>query len=216
MISDRGTCFTSQAFEKFINEESIRHTLIAVGTPRANGQVERFNRILTPTLAKLCDTPEKWDRVLVDVEFSLNNTRCRSIDNTPSQLLFGIDQLGIVKDEIRTLLNPYSDGDRNLEATRERAANVMENCQRANETYYKNKRKRATTYKVGDYVVITNTDVTPGVNKKLIPKFKGPYIVKTVLDNDRYVVSDIEGFQITQLPYTGTVSADHMKIYINH
>lgn len=215
LISDRGTCFTSQAFEKFIKEESIRHTLIAVGTPRANGQVERFNRILTPTLAKLCDTPEKWDRALEDVEFSLNNTRCRSIGNTPSQLLFGIDQVGIVRYEISALLDPYSDGDRDLEAIRERAANVIENCQRANETYYNGKRKRATTYKVGDYVVITNSDVTPGVNKKLIPKFKGPYVVKTVLDNDRYVVSDIEGFQVTQLPYTGTVSADHMKMYIN-
>lgn len=157
----------------------------------------------------------KWDRILSDVEFSLNNTRCRSTDKTPSQLLFGIDQLGIVRDEIRTLLDPYSDDDRNLEAIREHAANAIENCQRANEISYNNKRKRATIYKVGDYVVITNTDVTPGVNKKLIPKFKGPYVVKTVLDNDRYIVSDIEGFQITQLPYMGTVSADRMKMYIN-
>lgn len=169
-----------------MKEESIHHTLIAVSTPRANGQVERFNRILIPTLAKLCDTPEKWDKVLDDVEFFLNNTRCRSIDNTPSQL-FRIDQLGIVRDEIRTLLNPYSDGDRNLEAIREHATNVIENCQRAKETNYNNKRKRATTYKVGDYVVITNIDVMPGVNKYLIPKFKGPYVVKTVLNNDRYI-----------------------------
>jgi len=213
LISDRGTCFTSQAFEKFVREESVHHTLIAVSTPRANGQVERFNRVLTATLAKSCDTPDKWDRTLEGVEFALNNTRCRSIDNTPSRLLFGIDQIGIVRDEIRTLLDPYSDGDRDLEAIRDCAANVIENCQRANEIHYNSKRKRATIYKVGDYVVITNTDVTPGINKKLIPKFKGPYIVKTVLDNDRYIVSDIEGFQVTQMPYTGTVSADHTKMY---
>lgn len=74
LISDRGTCFTSQLFAKFMEEESIQHVLIAVGTPRANGQVERFNRVLTPMLAKLCDAPEKWDSVLRDVEFSLNNT----------------------------------------------------------------------------------------------------------------------------------------------
>jgi len=30
-------------------------------------------------------------------------------------------------------------------------------------------------YKEGDYVVVRNIDTTPGVNKKLIPKFKGPY-----------------------------------------
>lgn len=198
-----------------MEEESICHVLIAVSTPRANGQIERFNRVLTPILAKLCDAPEKWDRKLEDIEFSLNNTRCRSINSTPSQLLFGIDQLGTVKDEIRILLDPYSDDDRNLEAIRDQAANAIENCQRANETYYNDKRKHAIRYKEGDYVMITNTDVTPEVNKKLIPKFKGPYVIKTVLDNDRYIVSDIEGFQITQLPYTGTISADHMKMYID-
>lgn len=214
LVSDRGTCFTSQLFAKFTKEESIQHILIAVGTPRANGQVERFNRVITPTLAKLCDAPEKWDTALGDVEFSLNNTRCRSTGNTPSQLLFGIDQIGSVKDEIRVLLDPYSENDRDLLAIRDRADNIIEASQRASEIHYNNKRKRATLYKEGDYVMICNTDVTPGVNKKLIPKFKGPYIVKTVLDNDRYIVSDIEGFQLTQLPYTGTVSADHMKMYV--
>lgn len=215
LISDRGTCFTSQLFAELMAEESIRHILIAVGTPRANGQIERFNRVLTPILAKLCDTPEKWDRALVHAEFSLNNTRCRGISDTPSQLLFGIAQLGVIKDEIRVLLDPYSDNDRDLIAIRDRAANVIENNQRTNESYYNNRRKRATTYKKGDYVMIYNTDVTPGVNKKLIPKYKGPYIVKTVLDHDRYIVSDIEGFQITQMPYKGTVSADHMKMYVD-
>lgn len=117
-------------------------------------------------------------------------------------MLFGIDQIGIVKDEIRILLDPQSESDRDLIAIRDRAANVIENSQLASESHYNSKRKRATIYKEGDYVMICNTDVTPGVNKKLIPKFKGPYIIKTVLDHDRYIVSDIEVFQLTQLPYT--------------
>ncbi|XP_018370142.1 PREDICTED: uncharacterized protein K02A2.6-like [Trachymyrmex cornetzi] len=43
LVSDRGTCFTSDAFKTFVKNESIVHVLVAVGTPRANGQVERFN-----------------------------------------------------------------------------------------------------------------------------------------------------------------------------
>jgi len=73
------------------------------------------------------------------------------------------------------------------------------------------KRRR---YIRGDYVMIRNVDVTPGVNKKLTPKFKGPYIVKEVLDYDRYVVKDIDGFQLTQRPFKGTVGPDQMKPWI--
>jgi len=62
--------------------------------------------------------------------------------------------------------------------------------------------------------MIRNFDVTPGVNKKLIPKFKGPYAVKRVLDNDRYVVADIEGNQITQRPFEGVVGPDQMRKWI--
>ena len=78
---------------------------------------------------------------------------------------------------------------------------------------FNSKRKVAQVYKEGDYVMIRNIDTTAGANKKLIPKFKGPYVVKKVLDFDRYVVADIEGFQLTQIPYTGTISVDHMRLW---
>ncbi|EFN84568.1 hypothetical protein EAI_13215, partial [Harpegnathos saltator] len=76
---------------------------------------------------------------------------------------------------------------------------------------YDHIRKEATVYTIGDDIVIANVDTTPGVNKKFIPKYKGPYIIHKILGSDRYVVRDVPGFQITQLPYNGVVSADHMK-----
>lgn len=68
-------------------------------------------------------------------------------------------------------------------------------------------------YKVGDHVMVANVDVTVGVNKKLIPKYKGPYIIEKVLPNDRYVVTDIIGFQNTQIPYDGVLDASRLKPY---
>ncbi|KAG5318838.1 RTXE polymerase, partial [Pseudoatta argentina] len=49
----------------------------------------------------------------------------------------------------------------------------------------------AREYKVGNYVL--NIETTPSINKKLLPKFKGPYVVKAVLDYDRYIVTDVDG-----------------------
>lgn len=60
-------------------------------------------------------------------------------------------------------------------------------------------------YKPGQYVMIVNYNTTVGINKKLIPKYKGPYVIKKVLGNDRYVVTDIIGFQNSQIPYDGAI-----------
>jgi len=62
--------------------------------------------------------------------------------------------------------------------------------------------------------MITNVDVTVRQNKKLIPKFRGPYVVRKVLDRDRYIVGDIEGFQLTQRPCEGIVGPELMKMWI--
>nr|CAI5841098.1 unnamed protein product [Callosobruchus analis] len=84
-----------------------------------------------------------------------------------------------------------------------------------NKSYYDKKHKTPHKYSVGDYIVLKNIDVTPNVSKKLIPKYKGPYEIKKVLDNDRYVVTDVENFQITQKPFEGICSPDNMKLWLH-
>ncbi|KOC58630.1 hypothetical protein WH47_01037 [Habropoda laboriosa] len=162
-------------------------------------------------LAKLCEVPEKWDRQLGQVEFALNNTVCRTTGETPSKLLFGIAQTGEINDNIRFLLEERSVSERELETIRKKAVDNIVKQQKGNERYYNNRRKEALVYKESDYVMIRNIDTSAGVNKKLLPKFKGPYQVKKALDCDRYVIEDIDGFQITQIPYKGVIAIDNMR-----
>lgn len=61
--------------------------------------------------------------------------------------------------------------------------------------------------------MVANVDTTPGVSKKLIPKYRGPYVIKKVLPNDRYIVTDILGFQNTQIPYDGVLDVSRLKPY---
>lgn len=211
IIADRGTAFTSNMFKEFVDTNDIELSLIASGAPRANGQVERANRTIIPILAKLSPSPDRWDQILETAEFAVNNSVCRSTGRTPSELLFGIRQKGIVNDLVKEYLDIGEVGCRNLEEIRDNAAEKIEKCQESNKKYYDKKHKAARLYKKGDYVMLENNDVTPGVNKKLIPNYRGPYVVNKILGNDRYVISDIEGFQMTQRPFKGIYDASRIR-----
>ena len=63
-------------------------------------------------------------------------------------------------------------------------------------------------------IVIKNVDTTVGKNKKLIPKYKGPYVIRKQLGHDRYVVSDVENCQITQMPYNSVIDSSRMKKWL--
>jgi len=215
LISDRGTGFTSDVFKEYLKSEMIEQVLVAVSTPRANGQVERFNRVITPMLAKLCEMPSKWDRVLDQVEFSLNNTVCRTTSETPARLLFSLDQRGKTNDVLRNFIEHDRDIDRNFSLIRETAEEKISETQRKGVERYNLRRKAAHRYKVGDYVEIRNVETTAGINKKLLPKFKGPYVMRKVLDHDRYVVTDVDGHQLTQRPYNSVLAPDQMRLYVH-
>jgi len=73
VVSDRGSAFTSNAFKEFLTQRKIDLVLVATATPQANGQVERVNLCITTMLAKKAVALNKWDKLLDEVEYALNN-----------------------------------------------------------------------------------------------------------------------------------------------
>lgn len=59
-----------------------------------------------------------------------------------------------------------------------------------------------------------NMVINPGTNKKLIPTYRGPYIIHKKLPNDRYVIRDINNCQITQIPYNGVIEANKIRRWL--
>ncbi|KYQ51403.1 Pro-Pol polyprotein [Trachymyrmex zeteki] len=57
IVTDRGTAFTSAEFQSFVKDQSIKHRLVAVASPWANGLVERVNRFIKSSLKKLLNVP---------------------------------------------------------------------------------------------------------------------------------------------------------------
>ncbi|XP_011705725.1 PREDICTED: uncharacterized protein LOC105460929 [Wasmannia auropunctata] len=188
--------------------------MIATGSPKANGQVERVNRVLGPLLAKLVDKSagNYWYKTLTEAEFAINNTTNKSTGYTPSYLLFGVEQRGPNIDGIKEYLGEKeAPSERDFELIREKASTNITKSQEYNQYYFDQNRKKPHQYKIGDYVGIRNFDNTPGAPKKLIPKFKGPYEIAEVLKNDRYIVKDIENSQTSQRPYKGIWETNNIK-----
>lgn len=129
LISDRGTSFTSSEFAEFLTEMNITHIKVATGSPQANGQVERVNRILWPALRKLNDG-QNWHKSLGDIEFAINNAPNRATGTTPSQLLFGVKQRGYIVDELKEYLEEnFADTERNLSEMRDKASDHIRKTQ---------------------------------------------------------------------------------------
>lgn len=217
IVSDRGTAFTSSEFNEFIVENDIKHVKIATGSPQANGQIERVNRVVTPMLAKITDSSvgDHWYKMLEEIEYALNNTIHKTTKEIPSKLLFGVTQRGKVTDYVREYIeNEVNDRKLDFSKIRDTAAKEMETVQKYAKDYFDRKRKVPQQYEVGDRVMVRNFESKAGVSKKLIPIFKGPYEISKKLRNDRYVVKDIEGYQITQKPYMGTWEAANLRPYV--
>jgi len=90
IITDRGTCFTSSRFKAFTREFKIKHVLNAVATPRANGQVERFNRTIINALGARSHGKKDymWDEYVGEIQLAINTTTNETTEKNPSELLF--------------------------------------------------------------------------------------------------------------------------------
>ena len=86
LVTDNGTQFTSDEFQKFLRENDILHTLTAPGHPATNGLAERYVGEFKDKLGKIGDTGEsvqtKLDRFLLT--YTATPT---TLGKSPSELL---------------------------------------------------------------------------------------------------------------------------------
>lgn len=108
VIADQGRCFTSREFKEFCSTHNINLHLIATGSARANGQVERVMSTLKNMLTAVETSNRTWQDALPDVQLALNCTQSRVTKHSSLELLIGkvarpVEML--VSDEIEPLVN---------------------------------------------------------------------------------------------------------------
>lgn len=218
LVTDRGTAFTSAEFKAFIDANKIEHRQVAVASPWANGLAERVNRFLKSSLTKMLKSAPEWKSKLGSMQYVINNTHHSGIKATPAKLMLGYEQRNHEDFPLAQFTQAFLDIDTNLEAERDRvrdnAVEATDLIRHYNKQYRDNKHEKPTKYKEGTFVMIRNTRIKPGENAKLKPNYKGPYLVAKSLGNNRYVIKDIPGYNLTSKPLNTILSSDKLKPWI--
>uniref|UniRef100_A0A0P4ZJF0 RNA-directed DNA polymerase n=2 Tax=Daphnia magna TaxID=35525 RepID=A0A0P4ZJF0_9CRUS len=198
IVSDRGTNFTSKLFRYFCKKLKVDQRLTTAYNPASNGETERFNRTLTSMLRKeLKDGKHaNWEEMLDDVLFAYRSSTHSSTLETPYYLVHGRDPnipINEFLDASPSTFKSASDYVGNLnDRLRYSFQRVREETEKARnrqrEQY--NKRAKEKKYVVGDKVLLDIRVVKDGDSRKFTSKYKGPYRVVKVYNNNTVDIAD--------------------------
>ena len=190
--SDRGTHFANALIKGLTEKFRIRHHLSSPYNPRANGQVERYNRTLCEALAKQTEGIEDWDMFLAPSLYSYRSAPLKATGITPFYLTYGRG-------------TTWPNEETNGITLKERVETLMEELPiKRNEAHQKvkiGKEKMIANYspkdphqfKVGDKVWYYNAAKEKQYSDKLEPKMGEPMIIEDVLLNGSYRIGNHVG-----------------------
>lgn len=131
------------------------------------------------------------DELLPDVQLGINTTIHEVTKRTPTELLLGRNVANPAQGSLNDVADDIVTREETIEDIRTDASERIEQSQETMKTRYDKRRKEGKTYVEGDLVRVARAIVTgPGQSKKLEAKCKGPYRIKKVLPNDRFLIED--------------------------
>ena len=181
IVTDRGSVFTSQYWEEVCFLMQTKRRLSTAFHPQTDGQTERNNQTLEQYLRCFIDVNQRsWPTLLQFAEFAANNAVNASTTYAPHELLMGYvpDFNLIAEDGARTEGVPAAENRlRKIDALRKDAQQRMLSAQQS-QKHYHDKHHKPIEFARGDLVLLSTKNLQLKVpNKKLAPKFIGPFRV---------------------------------------
>ncbi|CAK1549316.1 unnamed protein product [Leptosia nina] len=183
IITDRGTNFTSDHVKLLLREMQIEHHMIATGTPRSNGQAEKYIGTIINMLTTTVTDSSEWPSVLWKIQQSLNTTIQKSTGFAPTRLLIGCDgNIPSVQARLDEIQCRDSIQDIDVETDRVLARQRLKGAAEKYKKRFDSTRRNNIIFNIGDIVYVNQAHRR---HDKLSPKFKGPYKIINLLEHDR-------------------------------
>ena len=200
ILSDRGTHFRNKLVEELCEKFEIKHKLSAPYHPQTNGLVERFNRTLCESLAKVSEKENQWDEHIEQVLFAYRTTKHATTKRTPFFMTYGreatlpIDEIEIQENisEKESILKRTYDIINLTEEREEARSNVGKSQEKQKERYDK-RIGEETILKIGDRVLLKDAAKEKQWSGKLAPKWKGPYYIHKEIGKGAYKLRTLDG-----------------------
>ena len=88
LLSDRGTHFNNKIIKELTKKFEIKHLFSSPYHPQTNGLVERFNRTLCESLAKMVNKVEEWDDYIIPILFAYRTSKQAATKMIPFFLIY--------------------------------------------------------------------------------------------------------------------------------
>jgi hypothetical protein len=201
ILTDRGTSFNNQLVRKLVERFNIKHNLSTPYHPKTNGLVERFNRTLCESLAKL-GGEKNWDKNIAPVLYAYRTRKQESTKMKPFYLTYGREARSITNEEniqqdeyrIQYLVDEHP---KVINQARENIKRSQEMQKRIHD-----KKSKEKVFETGEKVLYYKAIKDKQWTGKLEENWKGPYYVHEKLLNGAYKIKDEKGI-IVKVPVNG-------------
>ena len=192
--SDNGKAFVGDLTKELMKRSHIAQAHSTTYHPQTNGLVERQNRTLVNMLRVYCSRyMTDWDKYLPQVVGAYNSTQHSTTGISPFMMLTGRERAMPI-----TFFYPEYEGKRTspqayVKEAIKRQQELNELCRRNTAQAQMRQRKkydekilRAKPYEVGQYVWVFQNLIPPKGTKKLLKKWRVPFMITEVHQQGRF------------------------------
>lgn len=195
IVTDRGSCFTSESFRACMQELGIRHVMATTERPHTNGLVERTNgSLITALRCVLNQCQGDWDVQLPWAVFSLNTAKHEQTQFTPFELVFG--RVAVLPPDTSfpwpaEKIEDYTQHNQKVDQWRRVARQRILQHQAKRADAINGRRGKMTEFRPGELVLVSRTIRKPGRTQKFLPRFIGPFQIVYKICPTTYMVEEL-------------------------
>uniref|UniRef100_A0A3B3XW38 Gypsy retrotransposon integrase-like protein 1 n=1 Tax=Poecilia mexicana TaxID=48701 RepID=A0A3B3XW38_9TELE len=183
ILSDRGPQFVSKVWKEFGRALGAKVALSSGFHPQTNGQTERLNQELEASLRCVCASdPTSWSSQLHWVEYAHNCHVSSATGLSPFESSLGYQPPLFPSQEQELSVTSVQHHLRRCRRTWNQTIAALNHSASLNRRLADRKRIPAPSYQPGQKVWLSTRDITlKSFNKKLSPRFIGPYEISSIL-----------------------------------